>query len=66
MILSLLLIVYYTHLQRRAKRLQSGGDVSVVDYWIRHHEEAMVKCEEVIEQRQRRLLEMEQEEGWSD
>ena len=57
--------MYYAHLQERADRLQSGQDVTYEDEQIRQCKADVVKWEEVIEQHQQRLLEIEQEEGWS-
>ena len=48
-----------------ANRLQSGRDVTFEDGQIRHYKEAVVKYEKDIKHYQQRLLEMEQEEGWS-
>ena len=57
--------MYYTHLQYRANELRSGRDVTDVDGVIRQYKEWVVEYEEEIKQHQQRLLEMEQEEGWS-
>ena len=45
--------------------MQSGRDVTFEDGQIRRHKKLVVKYEEEIKQHQQRLLEMEQEEGWS-
>ena len=57
--------MYYTHLQERADWLQSGLDVTDADEDIRGYKEDVVKYEKAIKQHQQRLLEIEQEEGWS-
>ena len=57
--------MYYTHLQDRVDRLQYGHRVTYDDWQIRQRKELVVEWEEKIKQHQQRLLEMEQEEGWS-
>lgn len=64
---SLLLIVYYIHLQERADLIRSGrqGEVPAKDEEIKKYKKGVAEWEEKFQQRQQRLLEMEQEEGWS-
>ena len=53
------------HTQERANRLRSGWAVTYQDRPIRQCKERVVKYEEEIKQHQQRLLDKEQEEGWS-
>ena len=62
---SLLLIVYYIHLQEKADLLLRGEEhlVPDVDEWIKYRKDRVKEWEDKIQQRKQKLLELEQEEG---